>query len=99
MAYKIVVTVYFTETVQRTIEWLKYKWPAQSVDKFENKLKSVIERISKNPNTGRKSSKYRDVRSVLVTKHNRIYYQVKENTITLLELFETKQSPLRNRYD
>ncbi len=34
-----------------------------------------------------------------VTNHNRIYFRLSKSTNTFLELFETKQSPERNKYD
>jgi plasmid stabilization system protein ParE len=99
MAYQIVVTEYFEETTANTIRWLEAEWSSQSADKFEKKLKAAIERISKSPTTGKLSSHFKNIRSVLVTKHNRIYYKMEGEIIILLELFETKQSPQRNKYD
>ena len=78
--------------------WLETVWSFQSADKFEKKLKKAIEQIKSKPFSGRISSKYENVRSILVTKHNRIVYTITGDTITLLELFETKQSPDKNKY-
>ena len=99
MAYKIIVTAYFEETAAKTSQWLEDKWSAQSADKFDQKLKSAIERISKRPFTGRLSNNRKNIRSVPVTRHNRIYYSISNDTITLLELFETKQDPERNKFE
>ena len=99
MAYQIVVTENFVASVANTVHWLETEWPSQSALKFEKTLKAVIERISKNPGIGKISTYFENIRSLLVTRHNRIYYKIEGDTIFLLELFETKQSPLRNQYD
>lgn len=98
MAYKIVSTLRFDASVQKTSEWLQHVWSLQSVEKFHQRLKLVITQVSNNPKIGRPAAKT-NVRSVWVTKHNRMYYRVKDNVITLLLLFETKQHPNKNKYE
>jgi plasmid stabilization system protein ParE len=98
MAYKVVSTLRFEISVQKTSLWLNEVWSAQSADKFEQKVSAAITRITNNPATGRPSAK-KNVRSVLVTNHNRLYYRVKGKVITLLFLFETKQNPRRNKFE
>ena len=99
MAYKIVVTENFEKTTAVTFRWLELVWSRQSADKFEIKLRAAIKRIAINPSIGRLSNKITNIRSVPVTKHNRIYYSVVSDTIILLELFETKQNPTKNRFE
>ena len=99
MAYRVVATVRFERSSAKTTKWLKKEWSAKSAEKFKEKLAVAIEKVTKNPTTGKMSRKYKDIRSVLVTKHNRLYYQISDTTITFLELIELKQSPHRNRYE
>jgi plasmid stabilization system protein ParE len=99
MAYEIIVTDHFEETVAQTANWLQYRWSADSALKFQSKLLSIVVKISNRPGIGRVSLKDKTVRSVLVTKHNRLYYSISGNSIILLELFETKQNPRRNKFE
>jgi plasmid stabilization system protein ParE len=99
MAHKLIVTAYFEETVAQTSRWLKYRWSLSVSQKFEAKLLKVIENICKRPTIGRVSSKHQLVRSVLVTRRNRLYYTIDGESIILLELFETKQNPKKNKYE
>jgi hypothetical protein len=73
MAYKVISTLRFEISVQKTSLWLNEMWSAQSADKFEQKVSAAITRITNNLGTGRLSAK-KDVRSVLITPHNRLYY-------------------------
>ena len=99
MAYKLIITQYFEETAAQTSRWLKYRWSLNIAAKFEAKLLQVIDKIINRPTIGRVSIKNKTIRSVLVTKHNRLYYSIDGDTITLLELFETKQHPRKNKFE
>jgi hypothetical protein len=33
------------------------------------------------------------IRSILLTKHNRLFYRIKDETIELLNIFDTRQNP------
>jgi plasmid stabilization system protein ParE len=99
MAYRLDFTDQFEITTAKTAKWLKKEWYFKTARSFQNKLAEAIEKIISNPYRGQRSHKFEDVRSVLVTKHNRLYYRITDNTITFLELIELKQSPHRNKYE
>jgi len=52
--------------------------------------------LAKYPLTGIASQKIIDVRSILLTKHNRLYYRVKNNFIEILRVFDTRQNSMKN---
>ncbi len=99
MAYEIIATKEFRDDVENTIDWLRYKWTEKEIDKFEKKLLSVIQQIGRNPAIGKISSRRKDIRSIIVTAHNRLYYQVFDTHITLHNLVETKRDPKRNKFE
>jgi plasmid stabilization system protein ParE len=99
MAYVIITAEDFEEDVKKITNWLMYKWTIREVNNFQKKLTAAISKVSRNPNIGRRSSKNKDVRSVITTAHNRMYYQIFDDHIALLRLIETKQSPKRNKFD
>lgn len=99
MAYTVVVTESFEKTVSGTYKWLSVKWSLQSAAKFAIKLQEAIDKIRQNPNAGRRSVAYQNIRSMFVTRYNRIYYRISGDFIELLELFETRQSPGKNKYE
>jgi hypothetical protein len=39
-----------------------------------------------------------EIRSLLHTKQNRLYYQVKENKIIVLNIFDIRQNPLSDKF-
>jgi plasmid stabilization system protein ParE len=89
----------FEKTASGTYRWLCVKWSLQSANKFAMQLQIVIDKIGKNPNAGRRSGSFRNIRSISVTRYNRIYYRISGDIIELLELFETRQNPEKNKYE
>ena len=99
MAYQIVFAEVFEPSAARTFRWLESEWSATSAIKFGKRLQQAITAVGNNPLAGRISAKRKNVRSVSVTRHNRLYYMITRDTITMLELIETKMDPRRNKYE
>lgn len=99
MAYRLDFTERFEMSTARTAKWLKKEWSFSSAQKFQDKLAVAIEKIIANPLIGQRSRKFENIRSIMVTQHNRLYYRISDTTITFLELIELKQSPHRNKYE
>lgn len=100
MAYKIVASVSFTNRLIDLNNYLENNWGLPVAKDFNDSLHRLITVIQQQPYIGSPSKKGKNIRRILVTKHNRLYYRVNENnTITLLALFDTRQNPNRNRYE
>ena len=98
MAYKIIITEKFENSAAKTSQWIEKEWSLNSSLEFDKKLNDIIHELSLNPNIGRLSAR-KNIRSLRVTKHNRVYYRVSKNQITFLDLFVSKQNPKRNKYE
>jgi plasmid stabilization system protein ParE len=99
MAYRLDFSEQFEKSTAKTAKWLKKEWSFNSAQKFQDKLAVAIEKVIANPFIGQRSHRFEDIRSVLVTTHNRLYYRITDTTISFLELIELKQSPHRNKYE
>jgi plasmid stabilization system protein ParE len=99
MAHRLDFTEQFEKSTAKTAKWLKKEWSFKLAQEFRDKLAVAIEKVISNPFIGKRSHKFEDVRSILVTPHNRLYYRITDTTITFLEIIELKQSPHRNRYE
>ena len=87
MAYEIIWTENAKEDFKRIIEYLQAEWSITIAENFTEKLLLKIELLTKYPFIGIASVKSPQIRSVLITKHNLLFYKVGEDTITLLLLF------------
>jgi plasmid stabilization system protein ParE len=59
-----------------------------------------VDAIAINPSISRKSSRYPTIRKIFITKHNIIlYYEVFEERIELLQIFDSRQNPEKNIFE
>jgi Txe/YoeB family toxin of Txe-Axe toxin-antitoxin module len=65
---------------------------------FVNKLEQRLDNLSNRPFTGIKSEYFDNVRSILITKHNRLYYRIKEMTIEVINFYDIRMNPKKNIY-
>lgn len=98
MAFKVITTKKFEKSAAKTSRWIEKEWSLKASLKFDKRIENVLDELAKNPTIGRISLK-KDIRSLSVTRHNRIYFRVSEDQITILDLFETKTNPERNKYE
>ncbi|MEO6455622.1 MAG: type II toxin-antitoxin system RelE/ParE family toxin [Ginsengibacter sp.] len=67
-------------------------------DNFLKRMDYRIEALSEQPRIGNISDQNKTVRSLLITKHNRMYYRIKENIIEVINLYDTRIHPKKNPY-
>lgn len=99
MAYEIIYKERFTQKLFKLLDYLKREWSERVADKFINELLERLKTLSTQPFIGAPSTKIKSVRSILITKHNRIYYRIKDNQIEVLNLYDTRINPKKNRYN
>jgi plasmid stabilization system protein ParE len=98
MAYNIIVKKRFTNKLIKLLSYLEAEWGKTVAETFVNKLEKRIDNLSKQPFTGAECEHFQNVRSILITKHNRLYYRIKETTIEVVNLYDTRMNPGKNPY-
>lgn len=97
--YKI---IYSPEVVERLFDvaaYLRYKWSNTVAENFLLIFFEKIQKLQINPEIGRIAERDNSVRSISITKHNRLYYQLSNDFIKLLSLIDTRQNPSKNRFE
>ena len=97
--YKVVYSKLTENRLLQISDYLVKNWSLQIADKFQKIFLAKINLLVTNPKIGRISSRYDYVRSISITKHNRLYYRFNEHTIFLITLFDTRQNPSKNKFD
>jgi len=95
--YEIIYRKRFQMKFIVLINYLSTEWNLAVTDKFIETFESRIGVLVLNPYIGKKSSVL-DIRSILITKHNRLYYRVKEHTVEILNMYDTRLNPKNNPY-
>jgi plasmid stabilization system protein ParE len=91
MEKKAVVTKRFQKNIFNTYNWLLETFSAAVAFNFLDKLQQRIELIIQNPEIGKPSQKAKNIRSLILHPHNKIYYRITVNTIELLCLFDMRK--------
>jgi plasmid stabilization system protein ParE len=77
---------------------LQQEWSAGIAENFIIECYSKINLIAEFPHLGTVSDKIKTIRRIFITKHNALYYAVEDNTIILLDIFDTRQNPKKSMY-
>ena len=97
--YKVVYSKLTKSKLIQISDYLIENWSLQIAQKFQKTFLDKVEFLARNPKIGRLSSRYSYVRSISITKHNRLYYQFNEHTIFLITVFDTRQHPVKNKFE
>ena len=81
MAYKIIYKKRFLNKLLKLLDYLKDEWGENVINSFIDKLQKRLRTLSVQPNIGISSAAIKSVRSILITKHNRLFYRIKGNIV------------------
>ena len=96
MALPVIWTENAIEDYKLVIDYLLLEWPLPVAEKFVETIEKRIEVLSNFPNIGIPSLKDPSIRSIILTKHNKLYYRVYSDKIEILNIFDTRQDPEKN---
>ena len=83
--------------LQNIIEYLTEKWTQKEIQNFARRLDKRLELISINPRLFSKTTKRKNIRRSVLTKHTVIYYETMEKVVTIVTLFDSRQNPKKLR--
>ena len=95
--YKLYWTDNAVLDLRNIIDYLRYKWTAREVKNFVRRLDRRLELIQLNPRLFPKTSKKKNVRRSVLTKHTTIYYEITDKLIRIVALFDSRQDPKKLR--
>jgi plasmid stabilization system protein ParE len=98
MAYEIVLKKRFTNKLVKLLAYLEKEWSHKVAASFLQKIDLRIKQLSGQPLTGISSTVLKDVRSVFITRYNRVYYKVKDNKVIVLNMYDTRMNPKKKKY-
>ncbi len=99
MAYQIIIKKRFTNKIQKTLAYLEKEWSHKVAEDFLHKIDRRIDLLTKQPHAGKLSAKVKDIRGLLVTRHNRLYYKIKGDQVIILNMYDTRINPKKNPFN
>jgi plasmid stabilization system protein ParE len=91
MAYEIIINKRFSNKMLQTLDYLEEEWSHKTAIEFQDKVFFRLYMLQLNPFIGAPVG-IANVRSILITKHNRIYYKVKGDKVIILNLYDTRSN-------
>jgi plasmid stabilization system protein ParE len=83
---------------KNVVDYLLVEWSEDIALRFMELLEHKIQAIAKQPYIGICSYDHPDIRSVSITKHNRLYYKISKDWLEIVNIFDTRQHPNKNTY-
>jgi plasmid stabilization system protein ParE len=96
MAFEVEWAESVFKDLEVIVDYIDRKWSRAIGDKFVAELKERVKVLSKQPFMGMASMKDQSIRSIKVSKHNRLYYRIKDEKLILLNIFDLRQHPDKN---
>lgn len=95
--YKILWTDYALSELEITIEYLQSNWTDRELRNLAFEIEETLNLLSHNPNLFQATDSRKDIRRVVIAKHNSLYYRVKNNTIEIISFFSNRQNPNKRK--
>lgn len=99
MAFEIITSRTFRKQLKALYEYLKKEWSVKVADDFLTKVEKTINGLSSLPTSGSICEKRKNTRRLAITKHNKVYYNIKGKKVYIKTLFDTRQNPKKNKYE
>ena len=93
--YQIFWTDEAVKNLEDILDYLKNRWTSREVDNFKKKLSKQISLIQLNTRLFPISEYNIRLRKAVLSKQTTLFYELSENIVYLVYLFNTKQSETR----
>jgi len=95
MAQRFIVKKRFQNRVQKVFTYLSEEWNIEVASDFLSKLDVKMNAVVRNPAIGSMAHTYNNLRSLSVTKHNRLFYRIEREVIVFVMLSDTRKRRYR----
>lgn len=99
MALEIVYSKKLKISLDLILAYLENKWSSNVAKNFLGIFTERVESLSNFPNSGIRTNNDASIRKIVITKHNVLYYELKNNQLLQLNIFSAKQNPAKNKYE
>jgi len=98
MAKEIKWTKTAAKNFDKVIDYLENNWSEKIVSNFVTRTFDLLDLLAELPEIGELQDKKRQIRGMLITKHNKLFYRIDNDTLIVLRIFDTRQNPKKLRF-
>jgi len=101
MAITVIWTKQAKEDFELVLSYLRDNWSDDLTNTFKESTYKKISLLESVPEMGIPSVRYTNVRRILLSRHNALYYQYDSqgSIVFLLNIFDTRANPTDNPFD
>jgi plasmid stabilization system protein ParE len=97
MVYKIIFKKRFQNKLQQLLEYIEKEFGLLVAQRFARQLEKKLIVLQQQPFVGQPSVYIQNIRSIHAGKHNRLYYTIEGNKIIIINMYDTRINPKKNR--
>jgi plasmid stabilization system protein ParE len=99
MALKIITKKRYQNNLKKIVSYLVTNWNKEVAENFLDLLFTKYELLSSTPNIGMQVPSAKNIRSILITKHNKVYYKVEKEYLIIINVIDTRRNPKKNPFN
>lgn len=97
MVYKIIFKKRFRNKLQNLLGYIENEFGLLVAQKFAKQLDKKLMTLQQQTFIGQPSVYIQNIRSLHTGKHNRLYYRIEGNEIIIINMYDTRINPKKNR--
>lgn len=98
MVYQLIVKKRFKNKLEKLLTYLESEFGLIVTKKFAQRLDHKFQTLLQYPFMGMQSPTILNIRSIRAGKHSRIYYRIEKDKIVVVNMYDTRINPRKNRY-
>ncbi len=98
MAIPIITKKRFENKVIKLLDYLTTEWNDSVAINFKKILLNKLDLLATMPTIGVEVSSLKNIRAILITKHNKVYYRIEKNKIAVINMIDTRKNPKKNPF-
>ena len=97
MVYQIIFKKRFQNKLQKLLTYIESEFGLLVAQRFAKQLDKKFLTLPQQPFVGKPSVYIQNIRSVHAGKHNRLYYRIEGNKIFILNMYDMRLHPQKNK--
>ena len=97
MVYKIIFKQRFRNKLQNLLDYIENEFGLLVAQRFAKQPDKKFITLQQQPLIGQPSVYIQNIRSIHAGKHNRLYYTIEGNKIIIINMYDTRINPKKNR--
>lgn len=98
MVYQIIFKKRFRNKLEKLLIYLESEFGYLIAQKFAQQLDRKFLALHRQPFIGMQSISFYHIRSIPAGKYSRIYYRIENNKIFILNMYDTRINPKKNKF-